>query len=96
MKDGELVTDEVIITKGSTGVSAPQGEQLAVYPNPVGDFVTIDADVIGPAITIIDQSGRVVMTATTVDNKTTLNISHLSTGTYVVRIGNRIAKIIKS
>ena len=41
-------------------------------------------------------AGRTVMTATTTDSETTLNVSHLPNGTYIVRIGSRVAKIVKN
>ena len=95
MKDGEVVTEEVEILPTGTGIDAPRAEPLAVYPNPASDFVTIETDVLGSAITIVDLSGRVVMTATAADTKNTLNVSSLPTGTYIVRAANRVTKIIK-
>ncbi len=79
----------------AAGIGEVTSVALALYPNPASDILTIETETIGAAITITDLTGRTVMTATATDGKTTLNISHLSAGSYIVRVGDRVGKIIK-
>lgn len=78
-----------------TGVEVAQDNVIAIYPNPASDYLIIETDAIGTTIAITDLAGRTVMTTFTTEPKTTLNVSQLSAGTYVVRVGNKIAKIVK-
>ncbi len=84
--------DEIPATTGTytcpttTGIGEVASVVLAIYPNPATDILTIETAATGSDITITDLSGRVVLTATATDGNTTLNISHLSAGTYMVRV----------
>lgn len=78
----------------TTGIESVEST-VSIYPNPASDAITLETDVIGSAITITDLAGRTVLQATATGTKTTLDISGLSAGTYVVRIGERVGKIWK-
>lgn len=95
VKDGQIVTTEVVITPISSGTFTLQTEPLSIYPNPANDYITINTEETGKDITITDLSGRVVMTANTIAGTTTLNVSQLPTGTYMVTVGNKVGKVVK-
>lgn len=95
VKDGQIVTTEVVITPINSGIFTLQTEPLSIYPNPANDYITINTEETGKDITITDLSGRVVMTATTIAGTTTLNVSQLPTGTYMVTVGNKVGKVVK-
>ncbi len=79
----------------TTGIGEVASVALTLYPNPATDILTIETKAIGAAITITDLTGRTVMTATATDGNTTLRISHLSAGTYMVRVGDKVGKVVK-
>ncbi len=83
-------------------------EQLQVYPNPVtnGQLIidngqlTANSDPLSIvnyplSIKIYAMNGQLVATYPTAGKQTTIDIGHLPAGTYIVKIGNRSAKIIK-
>lgn len=95
MKDGQVVKSQVVIQAEGTGISTPLTESLSLYPNPANDYVIIETDVIGSDVTLTDLTGRTVLTATATAATTTLNIAHLSAGTYTVRVGDKVGKVVK-
>ncbi len=76
---------------------------LVVYPNPVNDELRITNYELrmGDAIEIYDMTGKCVYvakpnsTSSIVNSTFTVNVSHLPAGTYIVKIGNRSAKVVK-
>ncbi|KGN76990.1 hypothetical protein HW49_11075 [Porphyromonadaceae bacterium COT-184 OH4590] len=80
-----------------TGIDHSEHTALGIYPTPAGEFITVEAEVGSSpvSITITDLSGRVVATATTTGNKTVVNVSHLSAGTYIIRVGDKVGKVVK-
>ncbi len=92
--------DEIPATTGTyvcptTGIEEIASAPLTVYPNPATDILTIETEAIGSAITLTDLTGRTVATATATTTKTEINITHLSAGTYIVRVGDRVGKVVK-
>ena len=75
---------------GNVGVGESETTTVAVYPNPVSETLTIEADGL---VTIVDVMGRVVRTLF-VDNKQSLNVKELPSGVYFVRAGNAMKKIM--
>ena len=63
-------------------------EQAVVYPNPTGSLLQVNLPVkqAGTSrLTLTDALGRVVLTRTTEDTRTTLDVRHLPAGTYTLR-----------
>ena len=79
-----------------TLVPAIVTKAFSIYPNPTGNIINIVTENVNELITIIDLFGRTVMTAITTDTKTILDIRHLAAGTYIIRVGNKIKKIVKN
>ncbi len=92
--------DEIPATTGTyvcptAGIAEVTSVLLSVYPNPATDILTVETEATGAVITLTDLTGRTLLTATATAGKTTLNIAHLSAGTYMVRVGNRVGKVVK-
>lgn len=59
------------------------GNQLSIYPNPVSSELRVSSEYLKiNAIEITDLTGKIVL----VSNKTDINVSNLSNGTYLVNI----------
>jgi hypothetical protein len=72
---------------------------IVLYPNPTLDAVNVETteDLIGKTFVIQDLSGRVLSIGKLAGNKTTIQVSTLSTGSYYVRLpeSNQTLKFIK-
>jgi hypothetical protein len=72
---------------------------IMLYPNPTSDAFTIETseDLTGNIFVIQDVSGRVLSSGRLVGNKTTIQVSSLSTGSYYFRLleNNQTLKFIK-
>jgi hypothetical protein len=93
----DQATGEVINAKsipaGSAGITETAIENMAVYPNPASEAVTVSFDGKGGdyAITITDLSGRIVSSQTISANGTTqvsVSVADLNTGNYLISVAN--------
>jgi hypothetical protein len=79
----ELVT----FTTGMQGVNGVNHKAIMLYPNPASKAVTVACD--APAeLTIIDQSGRTVLSTTLVSPTSVVGLDELPRGAYFVRLLN--------
>jgi hypothetical protein len=83
---------------GATDVAAQETMPLRVYPNPAKNQITVqipqDTDTTH-VIIIYSINGAVLGRYHTNNFETTIDISHLSNGLYVVRAGNKMDKFVK-
>jgi uncharacterized protein YjdB len=83
----------------STAVESQETRQLYVYHNPlVSGLLTIDNEEfkVGNAINVYSANGALVLSGyVSGRSSTTLNLSHFAQGTYIVKAGNRVAKVVK-
>lgn len=83
---GETEDYEVLVQFG-TAVNTMVTTDLMIWPNPTNDLVNVSFPAGGPAsLEVIDMQGRAVLLSTTNDRITTLDVSELASGTYVVRV----------
>jgi hypothetical protein len=74
---------------------------LTVYPNPTNDFLSLDKvnEINIDKIEVIDLSGRVVMTSFSNENRTTIDLTSLNSGIYILKVesdnGTLTQKIVK-
>ena len=94
----EAGCDSVIVlqlTITQVGINIAESNNITLYPNPTSGKITIVADDV-EKVEVFDNSGRLVATFV---NTNQLDITHLSTGTYALRIslqkGNTVRRIIK-
>ena len=78
-----------------TDIPTVFAEGFTISPNPSKDFVTIESPATDEEIAVTDLSGRKILTARIADGKAVLDISSLAEGIYLVRIGNRVERLIK-
>ena len=60
--------------------------QIGLYPNPATASVTLDGLSVGATVTLVDLSGRTVMTFTAREKTQLIDVTPLSRGTYFVRV----------
>jgi hypothetical protein len=88
----------VISCTGSNAIELIENG-IVLYPNPTLDAFTIETseDLNGKSFIILDVSGRVLSSGKLVGNKTTIQVSSLSTGTYYLNFpkSNQTLKFIK-
>jgi hypothetical protein len=90
------IFDEVTVTIGTTGITDITNSRLRIYPNPTkGELIIENGELQIEKVEILDITGRTVLTS----HGTTINISHLSAGTYFVKLrtdkGELTKKVIK-
>jgi hypothetical protein len=82
-----------------TAVETQGVASLQIYPNPVVNgqlIIDIGQLKAGDVISVYSVNGALVLTGNISGGSgTTLNLSHLSQGTYIVKIGNKAAKVVK-
>ena len=72
-------------TEGFLGVGSNVFEQLAIYPNPARDMVTIK-NAENASIVIFDILGKKVLNRSNISQTENLNVSSLTTGTYFISV----------
>ena len=72
------------------GLGEAKTVALNVYPNPVSETLTIEAEGL---VTISDEMGRVVRTLF-IDDKQTIDLQGLSRGLYFVKVGTEVKKVM--
>jgi len=92
--------DTVYITTPSKPTATAKVEQakISVYPNPVanGQLIVDNGQwTAGEAIEIYNLNGTLMATYKTIGEKTSLNISQLPNGTYLLRVSGYTAKFVK-
>jgi hypothetical protein len=91
---------DIIITKlGNSfvsGISQHKSSNIKIYPNPTSNVIYIEG--LTPeeksVVTIYDVQGKLILSKEILDN-TTIDISHLNQGVYMIRIGNVVQRIVK-
>ncbi|RZJ28854.1 MAG: T9SS type A sorting domain-containing protein, partial [Flavobacterium sp.] len=88
-----------IDTTCGLGVDESHATFLSCYPNPVRDIVSINSLSPTDEISIYDISGRKVYDAKPENNTASIDLSALSSGTYILKVdsgsAHRISKIVK-
>jgi hypothetical protein len=74
-------------------------KNLSVYPNPANDVISVsvakELDLKNVVLTLVDISGRTVLTQTIKSTETTVDINYLQKGVYLLKIGEQTTKLIK-
>jgi len=90
-------------TVASTRVQDLETDGFAVFPNPVVDRLYIVHNwQLGDVIELFDMNGQRVfymhvetLHATSPQNTISIDLSHLPSGTYLLRVGSRVVRIVK-
>jgi len=76
----------------STGVNNNFiNNNIFVYPNPASDIIEIDIEnsIIGSGYEIFDMLGQVILSGNLLNNKNRIDVTILTKGLYIIRIGNQ-------
>ena len=72
---------------------------FSIYPNPSSDWLNIESEIslVGHTYTFIDYAGKVLLEGTITNENMQLDLSHLSSGAYWLRIGDNMSvyKVMK-
>jgi len=83
----ELITPSAFKSTGLLNAPKQQADQFSLYPNPSKGIVSFSG-VKKADIVIADISGKIVYTATGIENGTAINLSSLQKGLYIARISD--------
>ena len=87
-----VVVDSVL---GVRGVAAAANAGLLLSPNPAGGSVTVTAPGYVQCITVTDITGRTLLVQPCGTAKATIDISALPAGTYFVKAGAWVGRLVK-
>lgn len=82
----EWVRIPVSMTNKPSGIVTPEMEGVNVYPNPADSYVNIYAEADSYSLHIIGMDGRTLMSKYDITGNTTLDVSSLAQGTYLVKL----------
>ncbi|MBR4215488.1 MAG: T9SS type A sorting domain-containing protein [Bacteroidales bacterium] len=76
--------------------SVIQYDYVKIYPNPVQDFLQIELykQDVHKAV-IVDLFGRIVLILNNLSESNNIDLSHLSSGIYLLKISDKTYKILK-
>lgn len=83
IQDGKIYK---IKSSGTTGISDIHKNSFKIFPNPAAEFFTISTDVKIEKVAIFDVHGRMVYKPAVFFNSEKVDVSHLKTGVYFVKI----------
>ena len=85
----------ITLQQVTAGIRDIDAEDMQLVPNPARDIVTLNGIGTTPQKAILYSTAGVKLMEQTVTDGAILNISHLPEGLYILRCGNRMAKIVK-
>ena len=88
------LTGVAVLHENTTGIDDIATSNISVWPNPATDMLNIVSTSADKA-RLMDINGRTVETYVLRDGRTSVSISHLPAGVYMLQIGSTISKIVK-
>ena len=85
----------ITLQQVTAGIRDIDSDDMQLVPNPARDIVTLNGIGTTPQKAILYSTAGVKLMEQTVSDGAILNISHLPEGLYILRCGNRMAKIVK-
>lgn len=84
------------VKTGETGVKdVDKIREFSVYPSIISDRFTVETNTVNSTLSIYNLTGQKVYEQVLNSKKEVLNISHLQSGVYMIRINGEIMKIVK-
>jgi hypothetical protein len=80
------------------GLNTIKSSDFSIYPNPTRSSLNVNLNtdfVEGSIISVIDLQGRVISNVKVNDSSTTIDVSNLQTGVYIVKIDSTKGSISK-
>jgi len=85
----------VITLQPAVDIDGIEVSDLQLAPNPAQDYITLQGIGSEPQQAVLYSTAGVKLMEQTVSDGSIINISHLPEGIYILRSGNRVAKIVK-
>lgn len=90
---------DVVTNVGVESYDLPE-PSFKIYPNPTANYFIVETDdenllLRHEKIMLFDMNGRLLQSRTITDFHTAINIDSYPTGTYIVKLGKNIGKIVK-
>ncbi len=81
----------------TVGVDEAPSLYLSIFPNPAMENLTVEIpnELIGEDVIIYDVAGREIYRSTTTNTINLINVAALSSGSYVLRVGDLSVKVVK-
>lgn len=92
----QMAMDDIrILNNDHDGIKDPElVSEMKLYPNPANDCLKIELpDITNDKLSIIDVTGKIVLSETITSNNVEINISCLDSGFYIVKIGDFVDKL---
>jgi hypothetical protein len=88
--DLDEITSQVSWLKAlpTTSVEEVSLSSFSIYPNPVKNELTITSDEVDASYLLIDITGKKVLSGSTDNSETTINVSSLKRGVYFIKFFN--------
>jgi len=90
-----LPTDTFEVYAIGSGANNLNSEEVLIYPNPVKDYLHINSEAEIAGIQIYDLLGKIVFESGKAGNEAKLNLSHLQSGMYFIKVQNDNAIITR-
>lgn len=92
---GTVYIDNVYFSKpAAVGINQSAKNTLSAYPNPSSNVIYVDGLNINTTATIIDLQGKLIKSVE-LNGTNAIDISDLNKGVYIVKIDNKVARIVK-
>jgi len=95
-RNDELQHINYIEVNGDVGISKEEKNEFNLYPNPVSNTIQFETSVPGNALSVYDIAGKLVFSQTINNTHSTLDLSILKSGIYILRYGDSSQKIVKN
>jgi hypothetical protein len=81
----------------TVGVDETPSLYLTIFPNPAMENLTVEIpnELIGEDVIIYDVTGREIYRSITTNTINLINVAALSSGSYVLRVGDLSVKVVK-
>lgn len=97
--NNHMYIDDLVGGEGILSTEQFQADVFSVYPNPVRDILNIDTNATVDRVVVYDILGKVVLDTTPGTISPKVDLSSLSSGTYMVKVfidkNSKIVKILK-
>jgi hypothetical protein len=92
-----LLTQTITVTQEAailSGLNVSSKDAIGIYPNPIQNVLYID-HAAGSEMILLDTWGRIILSQKLSGDHETIDLSCLSPGEYLIKIANRMAKVVK-
>ena len=89
-------TSTIYVTTAGINTKA-NNHGIQLQPNPASEYIriTVEANLVGAAYTVLNENGKVIMKGVIAEENTTLSLRDFASGVYLFRIGNSSVQTFK-